>query len=361
MDLSIVVPTLDEADNIAPLVRSLDTALPDVDWEVIFVDDDSRDGTQQVVFDMAKKNPRVRLLRRIGKRGLASACIEGLQSSTAPMLAVMDADAQHDETLLPRMLGALRNGLVDLVIGSRYAGGGASATGFDASRQRLSRVGTRLGRRLLRPDVDDPLSGFFMMRREVFETSVRKLSGIGFKILLDILTSAPPGLRVLELPYHFRNRQRGTSKLDASVGWSYLLLLLDKTIGRWIPVRFILFCSVGALGLLTHLLILWAILAVAAAPFGWAQAGATFGAMVGNFIINNLTTFRDRRLRGLAFIRGLFSFCLICGVGAFANVGIASLLFEARRSSWWLAGIAGAAISSVWNYAVSSTATWRDR
>lgn len=359
MELSIVVPTLDEADNIAPLVGSLEAALLDVDWEVIFVDDDSRDGTQRIVLEVARSNPRVRLLRRIGRRGLASACIEGLQSSTAPMLAVMDADAQHDENLLPRMLRTLKKEPVDLVIGSRYAGGGESATGFDSSRQRLSRIGTHLGRRVLPNDVDDPLSGFFMMRREVFDTSVRDLSGIGFKILLDILTSAPPGLRVLELPYRFRNRRRGTSKLDAGVGWSYLLLLLDKTIGRWIPVRFILFCAVGALGLLTHLLILWTVLDVAAVPFEWAQASATFGAMVGNFSLNNLTTFRDRRLRGMAFIRGLLSFCLICGVGAFANVGIASLLFDVRRSPWWLAGLAGAAISSVWNYAVSSIATWR--
>jgi dolichol-phosphate mannosyltransferase len=361
VDLSIVVPTLDEADNIAPLVSSLDAALPGLDWEVIFVDDDSRDGTQQKVLELARSNPRVRLLRRIGRLGLASACIEGLQSSTAAMLAVMDADAQHDETLLPQMLQILKDEPIDLVIGSRYISGGESTGGFDASRQRLSRIGTQLGRRLLPYEVSDPLSGFFMMRREVFEAAVRKLSGIGFKILLDILTSAPTGLRVRELPYRFRNRQHGTSKLDAGVGWSYLLLLADKHVGHLVPLRFILFCAVGALGLLSHLLILGTLLGLAAVPFKWAQASATFGAMVGNFTLNNLTTFRDRRLRGMAFIKGLLSFCLICGAGAFANVGIASLLFDTRQSSWWLAGIAGAAISSVWNYAVSSIVTWRNR
>jgi dolichol-phosphate mannosyltransferase len=358
--LSVIVPTLNEAGNIAALVDKLRQVLHGLDWEVIFVDDDSRDATRSVATELARTDRRIRLLHRIGRRGLASACIEGAQSSSAPFVAVMDADLQHDETLLPHMLEALKSGDIDVVVGSRYVAGGDIGT-LDARRAGISRLATRLGQWLLKIHVADPMSGFFMLRRSAFEGSVRRLSAVGFKILIDILASAERPLRLKELPYSFRPRVAGESKLDSMVAWEYVVLVADKSVGRYVPVRFLLFGLIGFVGLGVHLAVLWLGLNVATLPFAAAQATATGVAMLGNYTLNNWLTYRDRRLTGWRFIRGLVSFVLICGIGAVANVGLASFLFGAGRSSWWIAGIAGAAMSSVWNYAVSAIFTWRAR
>jgi dolichol-phosphate mannosyltransferase len=358
--LTVVVPTLNEEGNITALVDKLRRALHGLDWEVTFVDDDSRDRTRSVAQDLARIDGRVRLVHRIGRRGLASACIEGVQTSTAPFVAIMDADLQHDETLLPRMLETLRAGDVDVVVGSRYVSGGDVAD-WDPRRARMSRLATRLGQLILKHPVADPMSGFFMLRREAFDASVRDLSAMGFKILIDILASADRPLRVKELPYQFRQRVAGESKLDTMIAWEYAVLVADKTIGRYVPVRFILFALIGLWGLGVHLAVLWSGLKLASLPFAAAQATATGVAMIANYTLNNWFTYRDRRLKGWGFVRGLVSFVLICSVGAVANVGLASFLFGSTRSSWWIAGIAGAAMSSVWNYAVTAVFTWRQR
>ncbi len=358
--LTIIVPTRNERDNIIPLYELLCVALGDRRWEMLVVDDDSADGTGEVVRFLAQHDRRVRLLLRIGRRGLASAFVEGVQASTAPYVAVIDADLQHDEKLLPQMLSVLENEdePVDIVVGSRYVEHGGIGA-WDAGRARISAYATRLGRRLLGIPVNDPLSGFFMIRREAFEASVRNLSSIGFKILVDLFASSPQPLRARELPFEFRTRHSGESKFDAMIGLEYLMLIADKLIGHIVPIRFVMFLAVGATGVLTHLAVLWAGLDLAHLSFPAAQAVATLVAMVGNFVLNNRLTYRDRRLTGWKFLSGLISFCLICGVGAVANVGIACVLF-ADHALWWLAGLAGAAMSVVWNYAVTSALTWRN-
>lgn len=356
-ELTVIVPTRNERDNVIPLYERLCAALGTRNWEMLVVDDDSNDGTAEVVRWLAGHDRRVRLLSRLGRRGLASAYVEGAQASTAQYVAVIDADLQHDEALLPRMLEVLEHEPVDIVVGSRYiAQGGIGA--WDAGRARISAFATRLGRRLLGVPVADPMSGFFMIRREALQGSVRNLSAIGFKILVDLFASSPRPLRVRELPFEFGERHTGESKFDAMIGLEYLMLLADKLVGHIVPVRFLMFVAVGGIGLLTHLAALWAGLVLLALPFAWAQGAATALAMVGNFTLNNALTYRDRRLTGWKFLYGLVSFCLICSVGAFANVGIASVLF-ADHAVWWAAGLAGAAMSAIWNYALTSALTWR--
>jgi dolichol-phosphate mannosyltransferase len=353
--LTVVVPTRNERDNIVPLYNLLCATLGGRNWEMIVVDDDSRDGTPDVVAWLSRHDRRVRLLSRIGRRGLASAFVEGAQASTAPYIAVMDADLQHDETLLPRMLDVLEREPVDIVVGSRYVEHGGIGD-WDAGRARISAFATRLGRRLLRIPVSDPLSGFFMIRRDALDASVRGLSAIGFKILVDLFASSPKPLRARELPFEFRTRHSGESKFDAMIGIEYAMLLLDKLVGRVVPIRFLMFLAVGGIGVVTHLAVLWS--ALAHLPFAAAQAMATGLAMIGNFALNNALTYRDRRLTGWKYLYGLLSFCLICSVGAVANVGVATVLFSGH-TTWWLAGIAGAAMSAVWNYAITSALTWR--
>jgi dolichol-phosphate mannosyltransferase len=356
-ELTIVVPTLNERDNVVPLLKLLDAALAGIAWEVIFVDDDSRDGTADHIRAIGKFDRRVRCLQRIGRRGLSTACIEGALASATPYIAVMDADLQHDETLLPPMLESLRGGDCDLVVGSRYVTGGGLGD-LSAGRAQISGVATRLSRLVYRSELADPMSGFFMLRRELLEETVRRLSGQGFKILLDILASAPQPVRIKELPYTFRQRRHGESKLDTLVAWEFMMLIADKSIGHLIPVRFALFALIGGLGLVVHLAVLWTSLKIANAPFATAQTAAAVVAMTSNFFLNNLFTYRDKRLKGWRLLGGLTSFYLICAVGAVANVGIATFAF-AEHQTWWVAGIAGVIVGSVWNYAVSSIFTWK--
>lgn len=357
-ELSIVIPTFNERDNVRELVRRLDQCLGEIDWEVIFVDDDSPDGTARTVRELAQQHPRVRCLQRLGRRGLTTACVEGMLASSAPYLAVMDGDLQHDEQLLPEMLAHLKRDELDVVIGSRYIDG-ADAVGLSADRLQKSLLATRLSRRLVPSELKDPMSGFFMLRRSVLDQTVRRLSGIGFKILLDIFASSPTPLKFAELPYRFRERAAGQSKLDNQAAWEYLMLLLDKLIGDLLPVRFVAFLLVGSTGVVVHMAVLALLLQALSQPFVVAQSVATLVAMTSNFALNNFLTYHDRRLRGSAWWRGWLSFCIVCSVGAIANVGVASYLFS-QDTMWALAGLAGVLVGVVWNYVVTREYTWQE-
>jgi dolichol-phosphate mannosyltransferase len=358
-ELAVIVPTLNERDNIQPLLGRLGDVLAGIDWEAVFVDDDSQDGTAELLLRLQDTMPRVRVIRRFGRRGLSSACVEGMLATAAPFLAVIDADLQHDETVLPRMLEALRQDELDIVVGTRFAAGGGVGT-FSRPRLLLSRFGRLLSRMVSRADLSDPMSGFFVLRRAFFDETVRRLSGQGFKILLDLLASSPRPVRLAEMPYQFRPRHSGESKLDATVVLEYVVLLIDKLLGVSLPARFVIFSLVGLFGVLVHLLVLALAFKLLQVPFYGAQAIATFTAMTVNFNLNNRLTFRDRSLTGRALLRGHLSFYLVCGIGAIANFQIAEMLYQLRLP-WWLAGLVGALISSVWNYGVSSVVTWRQR
>ncbi len=358
-ELAVVVPTYREADNVDELVRRVGRTLAGIDWELIFVDDDSPDGTADRVRAIARKDRRVRVLQRVGRRGLSSACIEGMLATSAPFLAVMDGDLQHDETLLPNMLETAKAENLDIVVGSRYVTGGELGD-WSAQRQGMSRLATRLGRLLIHADLKDPMSGFFLVRSEVIQENVRRLTGVGFKILLDIFSAAERPLRFRELPFSFRQRQAGTSKLDHAVVWEYLLMLIQKLLGPLIPVRFIAFSLIGGLGVFVHLAVLWPVLRIAGdQAFLAGQSAAALVAMTSNFLLNNLITYRDMRLRGGQLLWGWISFVAACSVGALANVGIADYLFRGGHSGWLLSALAGILVGAVWNYAVTAVYTWR--
>lgn len=354
-ELTVVVPTFNERDNVDLLLARLQAALGGIAWEVVFVDDDSPDGTAARVRDLARADARIRSLQRIGRRGLSTAVVEGMLASSAPYLAVIDADLQHDAMLLPQMLDTLKTEGLDLVIGSRHvAGGGVGDWG--RGRIAISGLAARLARLVVAADLADPMSGFFVITRPAFERALRRLSGQGFKILLDLFASTPTPYRFKEIAYVFGRRLHGESKLDSFAVWEYLMLLLDKLIGRFVPIRFVSFAAVGASGVAVHFLTLY--YAMKVVEFPAAQGLGTIVAMTSNFLLNNVLTYRDRRLSGFRFLVGLVSFYAICGLGAVANVGIASVAF-AHHYAWWISGLAGVAVGVVWNYAVSSVFTWR--
>jgi dolichol-phosphate mannosyltransferase len=359
LELTVVVPTLNEAGNIEPLLAKLSVALAEIQWEAIFVDDGSTDGTPELLTKIAQADRRVRLIRRIGRRGLASAVTEGALASTTPVVAVIDADLQHDEKILPELYRAIAEGDHELAIGTRYAGNGSTGE-WDADRLKISRFATALASPIMKTRLSDPMSGLFAVRRDVLLEAAPKLSNVGYKILLDLVASAPRPLKVAEVGYTFGARVAGESKLDEMVALEYVELLLDKLIGRFVPVKLVQFGAVGVLGVGVHLMLLYAALYLAGASFAVAQAAAVIGAMTFNFALNNRFTYRDRQLKGWAWVTGLFSFYLVCSVGAVANVGIGSLVYE-QLHGWWVAGIAGAIVGSVWNYVASSWLTWTRR
>lgn len=359
LQLAVVVPVLNERDNVEPLLTRLALVLAGIEWEIIFVDDGSTDGTIAEIESIAATDRRIRLIRRIGRRGLSSAVMEGFLSSIAPVVAVIDGDMQHDETILPSLYSAIANDNAELAVGSRYTLGG-SLGDWSEDRARISKFATRLASPIMKTPLTDPMSGFFAIRRSVAVEAAPQLSTVGYKLLLDLVASTSRTLSVAEIPYRFRSRTAGKSKLDGAVAIEYVELLLDKMFGRFIPAKLIMFGSIGMVGTIVHLSLLGLMINVLSAPFHWSQSLATFGAMTFNYALNNELTYRDRKLTGLRWFGGLISFSAACGLGAIANVGLGSVLY-AESWSWWAAGIAGAAIGSVWNYAATSWLTWRKR
>ena len=357
LELAIVVPTFKECDNVVPLLAALDQCLQGIVHEVIFVDDDSPDGTAALVREIARTNPRVRVLQRVGRRGLASACLEGMMATPAPYVAVMDGDLQHDESILPAMLEQIRKEKLDLVVATRNADGGGMGE-FSRQRVRLSNMGRRLSQSVSHTNLSDPMSGFFMLDRRFLDEVIHSASGVGFKILLDLVASSRRPVRFGEVPYTFRKRIHGSSKLDMLVGLEYLQLLLDKAFGDLIPPRFIIFSMVGAAGLLLSLGLFYLLLSFGNVQFLTAQAITTFVAMTANFFLNNSMTYRDRRLRGRRLWIGLVTFYVACFVGAVVNLRVAQFIKDAGSSSY-LAAACGLSVGAVWNYAVTSIITWR--
>jgi dolichol-phosphate mannosyltransferase len=357
LELAVVIPTYNELENIPLVLAAVEQALRGIEWEVVFVDDNSPDKTAESIRTLALTNRRVRVLERVGRKGLSSACIEGILATPAPYIAVMDADMQHDESILPKMLERMRSERLDVVVGSRKIDGGSMGE-FARERVWLSNFGTRISKLVCRCEVTDAMSGFFLVDRAYFQKVVPRLTGAGFKILVDLLSSSPSSPRIGEVPYHFRNRQRGESKLDLNVELEYLYLLVDKVIGKWVPTRFVIYVLVGTLGLLVHLGVLALLYYRGRVNFTLSQAAATFVAMTFNFLLNNVVTFRDRRLRGWRVVTGLLTFYLACSLGALMNVSLAKFLLDSHVV-WYLAGILGMATSSVWNYGVNTIFTWR--
>jgi dolichol-phosphate mannosyltransferase len=360
LELAVVVPTFKERGNVVPLLEKLAAALQGVVYEVVFVDDDSPDQTAEMVRSLALTNPRVRAIQRINRRGLSSACLEGMMSTAAPYIAVIDADLQHDERILPQMLVKLKEERLDLVVATRNAEGGSMGD-FSESRVRLSNLGRKLSNFISRCDLSDPMSGFFLLDRRFLEEVVHRTSGIGFKILLDLVASSPRPVQVGEVPYRFGQRLHGESKLDILVGVEYLQLLLDKTIGDFLPARFIIFAMVGAVGVTIHLMLLAILLKIGGWKFMQAQIAATIVVMVVNFFLNNAITYRDRRLKGARLVTGLISFCLACSIGAFISLRVAIFAVRDEALPWFIGGLIGTIVSSVWNYAITALFTWRQQ
>jgi len=356
-DITVVVPCYNEAPNVPVLVEALDRAMIGCCWEVVFVDDNSPDGTAGVVSEIARRDARVRVIRRVGRRGLSTAVIEGFLSSSAPVLAVMDGDLQHDEANLVPMMRLISAGDADIVVASRHVAGGTNAGLSGSWRRVLSDSGIRAAQMILPHRLTDPMSGFFAIRRVTFLEVLPSLSGTGFKILLDLVMSSGKRTRIVEVPSVFRPRLAGESKLDVVVLLQFAMMLADKLCHGLLPTRFIAFGLVGLIGVSVNL----AVAAVARSfgvDFAAAQLWGTAAAILANFQLNNTLTYRDRRLRKGRLWGGLAIFSIACSLGAVANIGVARMAY-ASGGHWDEASAVGAVIGVVWNYAIASTLVWR--
>jgi dolichol-phosphate mannosyltransferase len=366
LELAIVLPTFNERGNLASLIERLDKALTGISWEAIFVDDNSPDGTSDEARNISRNDRRVRVLHRIGRRGLASAAIEGMMATAAPVVAVMDADHQHDPALLPGMFRAVAGGECDVAVASRFAEGASTDEWGRPDRVRASNLANAIARKVTGVELSDPMSGYFMLRTESLRATAPHLSGVGFKILLDILATADKAMRIKEFPLNFAARAEGESKLDRTVVFEFLVGLYDKWLGRIVPTRFALFGTIGAMGVVVHMAVLSAFLALAGetlrgnvvTEFELGQTLAALVAMTFNFFLNNALTYADKRLTGAgALLKGWLKFGLTCSVGLLANVGVAAVLVRFGFHEY-PAALAGIVIGSVWNFALSSKFVW---
>ena len=351
VELAVIIPTFEERENVPLVLMRLNKALAGRRYEVIFVDDDSPDGTADVIRAMARGDARVRILQRINRRGLTAACVEGLLSTAAPYLAVMDADLQHDEAILPQMLGLLQTANLDVVVGRR------PASHWNVAPSRTLRRFWHAS--ICRCAIEDPLSGYFVMRREFFMETVHRMSGIGSKILVDLLSSSSYTPQLREIPYNPRERAHGENKLSALPALEYVQLLLDKMVGEVIPPSFILFALVGFGGLGIYLGMLSGALFRWRTSFVVAQIVAAAAAMTVNFWLNNIISFRGMRLRGRRLAGGLLGFYAACSIGLWINLKTAHAA-GALGAAWYTAGLLGLAAGAIWNYRVTQMFIWRE-
>ena len=364
MLLSIITPTYNEAQNVEPFILAVKKAMKKCkDYEIIFVDDNSQDKTYEIVKNLSKKYHNVRCIRRIARRGLSSAVIEGCLSSSSELLVIMDADLQHDESKILEMIKIQKNHNLDIVVASRFLEKKYTSA-LSIKRNIVSKAANWLANKISRVKLSDPMSGFFLVKRKIIEDKAPKLTGLGFKILLDIFSSVGSQVKYKEISFDFKSRKFGESKLDAMVVWEYLLLLWETRFGKIIPARFLSFCAIGGTGVLAHLMVLF-ILKNYGISFVLSQSIATFSAMTSNFFLNNILTYRDRQKKGLQAFKALIIFYITCGLGAVANVGIANYLYLGKFNevsiTWYISGIVGALVGAIWNFLMSSMLTWKVR
>ena len=357
--VTVILPTYRERENLAPLLEELFTTdVQGLIKRVIVVDDDSRDGTSEFIKSTVFARDVLCLLR-IGRKGLSSAVVEGILLADTPFVAVMDADGQHRPVDLMGMIGRQQATQAQLVVGSRFLVQAKQAT-HTGLRQRMSTIGNSLAQKASGTELSDPLTGFFLMDRELFVQNARRVHSGGFKILLEILQALRgQALRIEECQIEFRSRLAGESKLDTAVLLEFVEQLANHLTGGIIPYRFLGFALVGASGVAVHFAILSLLLFQASLSFPLSQTAATLTAIVWNYALNNRLTFRRNRRHGFAWFSGLAIYMLACGLGALANIGVASVMNQGHYS-WWLSGIAGVIVGTVFNFCISRDIVWRD-
>lgn len=351
-----MIPAFRERDNIASLIERVDQALQGHEYEVIIIDDNSQDGTEELVAELATRYP-VRIVVRTHKKGLASAVIDGFDHATGDAIGVMDADLQHPPEVLPALLKALEDG-ADMAIASRYVPGGG-CEGWSLLRRLMSKGAGFLAHLLLPSTrgIADPMSGFFMFRPGILAAA--DLHPTGFKILMEILVAGQPS-HVVEIPFVFVARERGESKLRLSQQIDYLKHIASLMRRKGEMVRFLKFCLVGGSGVVVNMGLLYLLTEYAGLFYLVSSAISIETSIITNFLLNDFFTFHDRRGIGpRQFFGRLLKFNLVSLGGHVLNMTVLWLLTSVAGLYYLVSNLFGIAAAMTWNYLVNFWWTWK--
>ena len=358
--VSIILPTYNEHGNIESIIGSLLKLKDRFELEILVVDDDSPDGTGDLVKSLSRKIPEVRLIRRMGRAGLASAIKEGLLDAAGDLALVMDSDGQHDPAAVTLTLNTLIEGGFDLIVGSRFHAN-AEIKGLSNRREHGSSLANAAARYSLNKSysrLTDTMSGFFALRLDRAMPFVRAVDVNGFKFLYEFLAISKGNLNVSEVPLTFQPRTHGTSKLDVAIFWDFLISVLHNLSFRLLPRRAISFGLVGTSGVFVQLVVNQVLMVIGGINFEQALPIAVIAAASSNYMINNALTFRFQRLKGTALLKGLLKFLIVASLPVLANVGVASAFHRFVSTDLITAQLAGILVVFIWNYAASSRFVW---
>lgn len=356
--VALVVPTYNECDNILAFYKDAASALAQLDWQIIFVDDNSPDGTAAVAEELAIDDRRVRVIVRFHQRGLTSAVLQGVCSANTSYVVVTDADLQHDLCKIPEMLHLLNTDQADLVIGTRYEEGGSTEGLANGFRIWLSRTGTKVAQAFVPVPVSDPMSGFFAFRRKKLLQILAKVDPLGFKVLFDILLLGGHQIRISEIPYHFRNRHAGSSKLDGRIQWDFLIQIIYHLLKQLVPHDLISFILVGASGAIVELTMLGLGVAIGA-PNGPMQTAAIGAATTWNFLLNHCLTFhRHLKINADLAIKFVL-YATAVAIGIIVDISAATISMQKLYATELLASILGVCADTIWRFAVAKAIIWR--
>ncbi|MDH4262081.1 MAG: glycosyltransferase family 2 protein [Spirochaetia bacterium] len=355
-DLSVILPTFNEKENIILILDKIRKVLKNESYQIIVVDDNSPDGTWEIAQHYSKKLSNIQVIRRLNMKGLSSAILEGFGSSNSKWMVVMDADLQHDEKILVEFIKAFEEGY-EIVLGSRKTAGGGIGE-WNALRRVISWVATKMALLIIKNNVSDPMSGFFGIRKEIFENSIDKINPRGFKLLLELLAHNPDS-KVHEIGFTFNKRLHGKSKLNTNVIIDYMEALYDLSFGKYLPLRFLKYSIIGLTGLLLYQLFIWIGLNLLEISKYYSIALGIEAAILSNYFLNNFWTFRDYRHKSIYIITGLFSYHLISLAGVVINYSSTVILINQFKINIYTASIIGAVLSTLWNYRMNFQITWK--
>jgi dolichol-phosphate mannosyltransferase len=356
IEISVILPTYNEALNLPLIIPRLQAVLKPFSYEILIMDDNSPDGTYELAERLAADTPQIRAVRRLANRGLSQAVAEGFSVAKGKFMLVMDADMQHDETVIPDFIARFRAG-ADIVVGTRKAHGGAIEN-WSYMRRFISWGATRLAEIFLPQTCSDPMSGYFGLSRSFYNRISAEINPRGFKILLEILARARHAT-IAEVGYTFRPRQHGESKLTASVALAYLVALYDLKFGRYLPLRFVKYALVGVSGICVNALMFWLSRNCFAMRDSHSLIMAILVSIASNFFLNNHFTFSDRRLTGFRnLLWGYLKYNFICLGGAFINYAITMNLRQEFALNIDLANLVGVGVATFWNYFINLNLTW---
>ena len=360
--ISVIIPTYNEYKNLPKLLDQLLNLETIFEKEIIIVDDNSSDGTQNLARSYSQNDRRIRLISRLGRSGLSSAIKEGCLCASGDLIVIMDADGQHEPNSIINGLEKFNNKNIDIIIGSRFLEE-SIIKGLSSKRESGSSIANFLARITLHSGykkLTDYMTGFILLKRNSCIKYIEKIDVNGFKFLYELLSLSKGKLTVIEIPLVFGFREFGQSKLDLAVIWDFLISLIHNFFGRIIPRRAFSFALVGLIGVFVQMFVIYFLLAVTDFDFEKILPVGVILAATSNYIINNILTFRSNKLSGKNFYFGLFKFLLVASLPIIANIGVANLFYNQLSSNTFFAQIAGILVVFIWNYAASSRVVWNN-